>query len=179
MVAYLIGQPPQAEWYAVRAIAMAEREGLAASAYVWHIRALALAQRAAWAEAKTANARALALNSELGDFGLEAEGWTVRTTIALCEGDFAFAPTGWMRQRELAERNGNARLKCWSLLDETDTWLGRGDADKAAAALHAALAIETTATDIGTTLDKARSTAVTRLREDRHEDAARAADSVF
>ncbi len=103
----------------------------------------------------------------------------MRTTIAVCEGDFAFAPTGWMRQRELAERNGNAQLKCWSLLDETDTWLGRGDVDKAAAALDAALAIGIAASDIGTTLDKARSTAMTRLRQGRDEEAARAADSVF
>jgi class 3 adenylate cyclase/tetratricopeptide (TPR) repeat protein len=179
ILAYLVGQPAQAEWYAARAIEMAEREGLSASAYVWHIRALGLAQRAAWADAKAANAKALTLTRELGDFGLEAEGWTVRTTIAVCEGDFAFAPTGWMRQRELAERNGNAKLKCWSLLDETDTWLGRGDVDKAATALDAALAIGTAASDIGTTLDKARSTAVTRLRQGRDEDAARAADSIF
>jgi class 3 adenylate cyclase/tetratricopeptide (TPR) repeat protein len=179
ILAYLVGLPKQCEWYAERAIAMAEREGLSASAYVWHIRALSLAQRAAWSDAKAANAHAQSLTRELGDFGLEAEGWTTRTTIALCEGDFAFAPTGWKRQRELAERNGNGQLKCWSLIDETDTWLGCGDTQRASEALAGALAIELSSTDIGTRLDRARSTAVTRQREDRVEEALRAADEVF
>ena len=179
MLAYLIGLPKQAEWYGHRAIEMGEREGLAASAYVWHIHALALAQRARWADAKAANEKAQDFTRELGDFGLEAEGWTTRTTMAICQGDFAFAPTGWKRQRELAERNGNAQLRCWSLLDETDTWLGRGDTEAAARSLEAALAIPTPSTDLGTALDKARSTAMTRLRQGRDEEAARAADQVF
>ena len=73
ILAHLVGMPRQCEWYATRAIEMAEREGLSAAAYVWHIRALSLAQRAAWTEAKAANARAQTLTLELGDRGLEAE----------------------------------------------------------------------------------------------------------
>ncbi len=179
MLFYLVGLSNQAEWYAERAIELGEREGLSALAYVWHIRGLALAQRAAWAEAKAANAKSYALTQELGDFGVESDGWQFRTTMAICEGDYAFAPTGWKRQRELAELQASGQLMCYSLLDETDTWLGKGDTDQAARALEAALAIETPATDLGTPLDKARSTAMTRLRQGRDEEAMRAADAVF
>jgi class 3 adenylate cyclase len=179
ILAHLVGMPGQCEWYAKRAIEMAEREGLSAAAYVWHIRALSLAQRAAWTDAKAANERAQTLTLELGDRGLEAEVLTTRTTIALCEGDFAFAATGWRRQREIAERNDNAALKCWSYIDETDTWLGQGETEKASQALAGALAITLPPTDIGTHLDRARSTAVTRCREGRDQEAVRAADEVF
>ena len=171
ILAHLVGMPRQCEWYARRAIEMAESEGLSAAAYVWHIHALSLAQRAAWTEAKAANARAQTLTLELGDRGLEAEVLTTRTAIALCEGDFAFAATGWRRQREIAERNDNAALKCWSYIDETDTWLGQGETSKASLALAGALAITLPPTDIGTHLDRTRSTAVTRCREGRDEEA--------
>ena len=179
MLFYLVGLSKQTEWYAERAIAMAEREGLSALAYVWHIRALTLAQRAAWASAKEANAKGHALSVELGDLGNEADGWQFRTTLAICEGDYEFAPTGWKRQRELAEMQGSQTLMCYSLLDETDTWLGKGDIEQAARALEAALKIETPVTDRGTPIDKARSTAMTRLRQGRDEEAMRAADVVF
>jgi class 3 adenylate cyclase len=178
-LSYLVGLPSQGEWYGRRAIEMADREGLSAMAYVWHIHALALAQNGSWAASRSANDRALAHIHELGDFGLEGEAWSVRTSVAVCEGDFSVAATGWKRQRELAERNDNAQLRCWSLLDEADTHLGVGDTESAARALEAALLIPTAATDSGTPLDKSRTEAMTRLRQGRDEDAARAADAVF
>jgi tetratricopeptide (TPR) repeat protein len=179
ILAHLVGMPRQCEWYARRAIEIAEREGLAASAYVWHIHALSLAQRAAWIESKAANAHAEALTRELGDRGLEAEVLTTRISIELCAGDFASAARGWRHERELAERNDSAALKCWSYIDETDTWLGAGETAKASQALAGALAIPLPPTDIGTHLDRLRSTAVTRCREGRDEEAVRAADEVF
>jgi class 3 adenylate cyclase/tetratricopeptide (TPR) repeat protein len=178
-LSYLIGLPKQGEWYGQRAIEMAEREGLSAKAYVWSISALALAQTGRWAAAREANDKALAYTRELGDFGLEAEVWTVRTSFSVCEGAFASAAEGWKRQRELAERHDNPQLRCWSLLDEADTCLGTGDVEGAARALEAALLIPTAATDSGTPLDKSRTEAMTRLRQGRDEEAARAADAVF
>ena len=179
IVAHLIGMPRQCEWYSRRAIEIAESEGISAAAYVWHIHALGLAQRAAWTEAKAANGHAQTLTLELGDRGLEAEVLTTRISIELCAGDFASAATGWQRERELAERNDSAALKCWSYIDETDTWLGAGETAKAAQALAGALAIPLPPTDIGTHLDRLRSTAVTRCREGRDEEAVRAADELF
>jgi tetratricopeptide (TPR) repeat protein len=70
-------------------------------------------------------------------------------------------------------------LKCWSYIDETDTWLGAGETRKASQALAGALAIPLPPTDIGTHLDRLRSTAVTRCREGRDEEAVRAAEEVF
>jgi hypothetical protein len=157
---------------------MAEREGLSAQAYVWSITALGLAQTGKWAASREANNKALAYTRELGDHGLEAEVWTVRTSVAVCEGNFIIAAEGWKRQRELAERHGNPQLRCWSLLDEADTCLGTGDLDAAARALEEALEIPTAATDSGTPLDKSRTEAITRLRQGRDDEAARAADAV-
>jgi class 3 adenylate cyclase/tetratricopeptide (TPR) repeat protein len=173
------GMQKWADWYAQRAIGMAEREGqYAAAAYVWSINSLTEAQRGNWKAAKVANAEALRRVQELGDYNVEAEAWVIRATVTICEGDFAAAPEAWQRARALAERNGNAQILCWSLLDEVDTLLGRGDTENAARVLESALAVPTAASDGSSHIDKQRATAVTRLRQGRYAEAVEAADVV-
>ena len=173
------GMQRWADWYARRAIGMAEQEGqYAAAAYVWSINSLTEAQRGNWKAAKAANAEALRRVQQLGDYNVEAEIWVIRATVNLCEGDFAAAPEAWQRARALAERSGNAQILCWSLLDEVDTFLGRGDTGSAARVLETALAVPTGASDGSSTIDKQRATAVTRLREGRYAEAVAAADVV-
>ncbi|MEP6692004.1 MAG: AAA family ATPase, partial [Gemmatimonadaceae bacterium] len=180
MLAYLVGQSRQAEWYASRAIAMAESEGqYSAAAYVWSIRSLLFAQQAAWRDAREANAKALALSQEIGDASLEGEVWLVRSTVAHCAGDYLSAIDAWTEMRAVADRNGNAFLRCWSLLDEVETRLARGETDAAEHALAAALAIATPERDLGMTLEKQRAVAGTRLRQGRLEEALVAADAIF
>ncbi len=180
MLAYIVGLPTLAERYAQRALAMAEAEGhYSASAFVWAIRALLLAQQARWREFKDATGKALELVREIGDIGLESEIWLVRSTVAHCAGDFVYAPTAWTQMREVATRNGNIPLKCWSLLDEVDTRLARGETDDAERALAEALAIPTPPSDALLTLEKARGVAVTRQRQGRLDEALAAADTIF
>jgi hypothetical protein len=70
----LLGRTAWADWYAARAIAMAEREGhYSAAAHVWNINGIMHAQRAKWSEAHAANEKALALIRELGDYNVEPE----------------------------------------------------------------------------------------------------------
>lgn len=174
-----MGRPKWADWYAHRAIEMAEREGqYAAAAYVWSINSLMQAQRGDWTRARAANAEALRRLQELGDYSVEAEVWVIRATINICEGDFVAAPDAWSHARALAERNANTQILCWSLLDEVDTALGRDDVAGAARALDAALALKTAVTDGSSTIDKQRATAMTRLRQGRHAEAVAAADAV-
>jgi class 3 adenylate cyclase/tetratricopeptide (TPR) repeat protein len=173
------GMQGWADWYAKRAIEMAEREGqYAAAAYVWSINSLTEAQRGNWGAAKAANSEALRRVQELGDYNVEAEIWVIRATVSICEGHFAAAPEAWQRARALAERNGNAQILCWSLLDEVDTLLGRGETENAARVLEAALAVPTAGSDGSSTIDKQRATAVTRLRQGRFPEAVAAADEV-
>lgn len=168
-----------ADWYARRAVGMAEKEGqYAAAAYVWSINSLTEAQRGNWKAAKAANAEALRRVQQLGDYNVEAEVWVIRATVNICEGDFAAAPEAWQHARALAERNGNAQILCWSLLDEVDTRLGRGDTEGAARVLEAALAVPTAVSDGSSTIDKQRATAMTRLRQQRYAEAVEAADVV-
>jgi class 3 adenylate cyclase/tetratricopeptide (TPR) repeat protein len=174
------GAQKWADWYARSAIEMAEREGqYAAAAYVWSINSLTEAQRGNWSKARAANAEALRRIQELGDYNLEAEAWVVRATVTICEGNFAAAPDAWQRARDLAERKGNPQILCWSLLDEVDTWLGRGHTEKAAEVLEQALAVETAPSDGSSTIDKLRATAVTRHRQGRHREAIAAADAIM
>lgn len=174
------GAQKWADWYARSAVEMAEREGqYAAAAYVWSINSLTEAQRGNWSKAKAANAEALRRIQELGDYNLEAEAWVVRATVTICEGNFAAAPDAWQRAREIAERKGNAQILCWSLLDEVDTWLGRGHTEKAAEVLEQALAVDTAPSDGSSTIDKLRATAVTRHRQGRHGEAIAAADAIM
>ncbi len=175
----LLGFTRWADHYTSRAIQMAEKEGqYAAAAYVWNIMALKEAQRGNWDAARAANERTMDVIHERADYNLEAEAWVVRATINICEGNFAAAAEAWPRERALAERNGNPQILCWSLLDETDTYLGRGDTDAAGLALEAALAIPTALADGSSTIDKHRALAMTRLRQGRHAEAVEAADVV-
>ncbi|MGA2551271.1 MAG: adenylate/guanylate cyclase domain-containing protein [Burkholderiaceae bacterium] len=174
------GQQKWADWYAQRAVEMAEKEGqYAAAAYVWSINSLTKAQCGNWKAAKEANAEALRRVQQLADYNVEAEIWVIRSTVNLCEGDFAAAPEAWQRARALAKRNNNAQILCWSLLDEVDTLLGRGDIENAARVLDSALAVPTALSDGSSTIDKQRAIAMTRLRQGRYADAFNAAKVVL
>jgi class 3 adenylate cyclase/tetratricopeptide (TPR) repeat protein len=169
-----------ADRYAERAVRMADEEGQSeALSYVWNIHALIEAQRGDWRKGIKASDRALELFGEIGDYNLEAELWQTRSALHICRGDFRGAEACWRRTRELAERNANPQLEAWSLLDEVQTRLGRGETDPADAALEAALAIETPPSDGGTLIEKHFCTAGTRLRQGRRADALRAADDVI
>lgn len=180
MLAYIVGLPRRAERYERRAMAMAEQIGdLSAQADVWSIRALLYAQQARWRDVREANDRALALARELGDAGLESHVWLVRSTVSHCAGDFTYAPTAWQSMREVATRNGNDSLYCWSLLDEVETRLARGELAEAEQALAKALAIPTPASDLTLALEKQRGVAGVRLRQGRIDEALAAADATF
>jgi len=179
-VASLVNFRAPADRYVARAVRLAENEGQSeALAYVWNVYALIEAQRGDWRSGIAASDRALELFGEVGDYNLEAELWQTRSALHICRGDFSGAEGCWTRTRELAARNGNPQLECWSLLDEVQTQLGRGAIKPAADALAAALAIETAPSDGGTRIEKHCCTAGTRLQEGRSEEALRAADNVI
>jgi class 3 adenylate cyclase/tetratricopeptide (TPR) repeat protein len=169
-----------ADRYSDRAVRMADHEGQSeALAYVWNIHGLMQAQRGRWRRGIAANDRALELFGEIGDYNLEAELWQTRSALHLCAGDFRGAEACWTRTRELAARNSNPQLECWSLLDEVQSQVGRGATDAAAKALAGALAIETAESDGGTLIEKHYATAATRLLEGRRDEALLAADAVI
>jgi tetratricopeptide (TPR) repeat protein len=159
---------------------MGEQEGQSeALCYVWNLHALIDAQRGRWCPGIAASDRALRLFGEVGDYNLEAELWQTRSALHICSGDFRGAEACWSQTRELAKRNVNPQLECWSLLDEVETHLGRGATAEAADALEAALAIPTAPTDGGTLIEKHYATAVTRLREGHTAQAIEAADATI
>ena len=179
-VASLANLRALADRYAERAVRMADEEGQSeALAYVWNLHALIEAQRGRWRRGIAASDRALELFGEIGDYNLEAELWQTRSALHICAGDFRRAEACWTRTRELADRNSNPQLECWSLLDEVQTHVGRAATEPAAKALAAALAIETAASDGGTLIEKHYATAGTRLLEGRREEALVAADAVI
>lgn len=179
-LASLAGLRGLADRYAARAVRMADLEGQSeALAYVWNLHALIEAQRGRWRKGIAASDRALELFGEIGDYNVEAELWQTRSALHICAGDFAGAEACWTRTRELAARNANPQLECWSLLDEVQTQAGRGEIEPAARALAAALAIETAESDGGTLIEKHYATAATRLLEGRRDEAMRAADAVI
>ncbi|HWD77101.1 MAG TPA: AAA family ATPase [Solirubrobacteraceae bacterium] len=168
-----------ADSYGARAVQMADLEGQSeALAYVWNVQALMEAQRGHWRRSIQASNRALQVFGEIGDYNLEAELWQTRSALHICSGDFRGAEACWRRTRELAARNANPQLETWSLLDEVETQVGRGAVEPARSALDAALAIDTPASDGGTLIEKHYATALTRLREERRDEALRAADAV-
>jgi class 3 adenylate cyclase/tetratricopeptide (TPR) repeat protein len=178
-VAGIIGLTKLSELYCTQAIAMAEREDkFDAAAYVWHMRAIALAQPGKWKAALDANDQALNLIRQLGDFNLESEAWQVRAAINLCEGDYAAASRSWPETYRLGERNGNQQVRCWGLLDQAEVLLARGEVDAAGAALEAALLVPTAPTDGTSAIEKLTVTAVTRLFQGRPVEAVAAADAV-
>jgi tetratricopeptide (TPR) repeat protein len=150
-----------------------------AAAYVWSVNSLTFAQRGSWQVAKAANAEALRRVQELGDFNQEAEAWVIRSTIALCEGNFNEAPQAWQNARTLAIQRGNDQILCWSLLDEVDTCLGKGDEAAAALVLDQALGVPTAASDGSSQIDKYRATAMVRYCQGRYAESVAAADEVM
>ncbi len=177
-VAGIIGLPKLAETYCAQAIRMAEKEDkYDAASYVWHMRAIALAQPAKWKAALEANDRALALIRQLGDFNLEAEAWQVRAAINICEGDYEAASQAWRETYRLGDRNGNQQVRCWALLDQAQVLLATGDVEGAAAALDFALEVPTVATDGTSAIEKLTVTALTRLLQGRPAEAVQAADA--
>jgi class 3 adenylate cyclase/tetratricopeptide (TPR) repeat protein len=169
-----------ADRYTSRAVRMAAQEGhTEALAYVWNVSALVEAQRGNWRRGIAASDRALELFGEIGEYNFEAELWQTRSALHICAGDFRGAETCWQRTRELAARNANPQLESWSLLDEVQTQLGRGETDAAADALQRALAIGTADSDGGTLIEKHYSTAATRQRQGRRAEALQAADAVL
>jgi class 3 adenylate cyclase/tetratricopeptide (TPR) repeat protein len=177
-VAGIIGLTKLSELYCTQAIAMAEREDkFDAAAYVWHMRAIALAQPGRWRAAVDANDQALTLIKELGDFNLEAEAWQVRAAINFCDGDYAAASASWPETYRLGERNGNQQVRCWGLLDQAQVLLARGEVDAAGAALESALLVPTAPTDGTSAIEKLTVTAVTRLFQGRPAEAVEAADA--
>ena len=166
--------------YVARARQLAEDEGqFQALAWIWNVQAVIEAQRGDWTSAVAASDRALELFGEVGDYNYEAEIWQTRAGIHICHGDFAGAEPCWMRTRELAARNSNAQLQGWSLLDEVQTQLGRGDTAAAGRALEAVLSIDDAPHDQHTEIEKHYCLAATRLAEGRREEALSAADHLL
>ena len=166
--------------YVARARQLAEDEGqFQALAWIWNVQAVIEAQRGDWTSAVAASDRALELFGEVGDYNYEAEIWQTRAGIHICHGDFAGAEPCWMRTRELAARNSNAQLQGWSLLDEVQTQLGRGDTAAAGRALEAVLNIDDAPHDQHTEIEKHYCLAATRLAEGRREEALSAADHLL
>ena len=175
----LLGLKRPADRYAARAVAMTEAGGhREAGAYVWSIKALIAAMRGQWAVAVHDNERALNGIREVGDFNLEAEVWQTRAAIRICQGNFAAAEEAWRHTRELARRNDNPQVLCWSLLDEVETRIGRDDVDAAAPVLERALTVPTPDSDGSSAVEKHFATALVRVRQDRWDEAVRAADAV-
>ena len=177
---YVIGQGGRAEVFATRAIAMsAEPEHRNAQGYVWHMRALMLAQQGAWHDCRIASNKALKIAQNVGDYALESEVKLVRSAVARYSGDFIHAPAAWSQAREIATRIGDSRLKTLSLLDEVEHRLALGDITAAETALAAALSIPTPETDQDMYIEKSRATATTRLRRGQIEEALQSADYVY
>ena len=55
----------------------------------------------------------------------------MRSAIEIFAGAFDDAEPAWTRLRELAERNDNPQNRCWALLDEAQTRVGRDEVDAA------------------------------------------------
>jgi class 3 adenylate cyclase/tetratricopeptide (TPR) repeat protein len=166
--------------YVSRALQLADDEGqFQALAWIWNVQVVIEAQRGEWRRAIAASDRALELFSEVGDYNYEAEIWQTRAAIHICQGDFNGAEACWTRTRELASRNSNAQMRRWSLLDEVQTQLGRGDTEAAGRAMDAVLNIEDAPPDQHTEIEKHYCLAATRLAEGRSEEALAAADHLL
>ncbi|MEM7407966.1 MAG: AAA family ATPase [Pseudomonadota bacterium] len=180
VISSLMGFKKAGRQYADRARSMAIETGeYAAAGYVWHIRAIQLAQDGDWTGALESSGRAMELLQQLDDRSLMAEAFVVRSTVLLASGDFANAPTAWREARRLAVDRGNTQIECWTWLDEVDTCIGAGDTIGARAALDRALAIETADADGSSTVDKQRALMMTCWREGHLGAALEAADTVI
>ena len=168
-----------ADGYARRALDMVRSpQARGAGAYVWAIYTVLLAGRGEWDAAREANDRAIELVFEVGDLSYEAEVWRTRTTFELCAGNLNAAEVGWQKTRSLSEHSGNEQMRCWSLLDEALTSLGRGHVSAADRALEEGLAITTYDSDGSTIAEKHAASAAIRLRQGRYDEAVDAATSM-
>lgn len=175
----LMGLGKAAESYAERAKAMTQAGGqLAAAPYVWHINALRLAQRARWDDALASNAEADRFSRELGDYILAPDSSAVLAAITMCRGDLVEAGEAVAIAKDVADARGHELFLCWAILDEALLALARRDLATAEARLSEALAIETPATDLGSVLDKASTTALVRRGQRRFDEARAAAEVV-
>ena len=169
-----------ADGYSARARELAERGGHTdALAWIWNCQVVIDAQRGNWQGAIAASDRALEVFGEVGDYNYEAEIWLTREAVCICRGDLRGAEVCWKRTRELAARNSNPQLEGWSLLDEVQSALGRGDTETAGRALEEALAIEDAPLDARTEMEKHYCLAATRLSEGRPKDALPAAEKLL
>jgi hypothetical protein len=98
--------------------------------------------------------------------------------MSLIKGGLTAAAPALVRLRELAERNGNAQILCWTLAHQVVTLLGRGEDVSAAAVLEEALAVPTSPKDGTSRIEKQRALMLTRLRQGRDADAVVAADAI-
>ncbi len=176
----LIGRKAWSDWYGARAVAMAERKGqYAAAAYVWHIDALREMTNGHIDRALKANDSAERLITQLGDFNLEMEAWSVRAMALATAMDCLAGPEVAERCANRARAADGAAIGCWAQLNLVDFALGRGDVASASAALDAALAWHTRPDDSTSTLLKARGVAVMRAAEERWDQAVAAARQVL
>jgi tetratricopeptide (TPR) repeat protein len=174
------GLARRADAYARRAIRMAEdQEHSPAGAYVSNVVAIMHAGRGCWGKALVHNDRALELFGAVGDYNLESELWQTRSALQLCRGALPEAERAWTRTRELAQRTGSPVNLCWSYLDEAQTELARGHTERGVRALDAALAIPIVNSDGGTVIERHATTALARLEQGRHAEAASEADAVI
>jgi hypothetical protein len=171
----LMVEPPGQTGMPLRAIAMAARGHYSAAAHVVNINGIIRPARK-WASAR--RRKALALIRELGDYNVEPEVHLVTSTMSLIEGRLTAAAPALVRLRELAERNGNAQILCWTLAHQVVTLLGRGEDVSAAAVLEEALAVPTSPKDGTSRIEKQRALMLTRLRQGRDADAVVAADAI-
>jgi tetratricopeptide (TPR) repeat protein len=172
-LAAVSGLQRQADRYAERAVRLVEDENNAsAAAYVWNIIAIMHASRGSWQAALNDNGRALELFGEVGDARLESELWQTRSALHLCRGSVPGAEEAWRRHRELAQHTGNSINLCWSLLDEAQTSFLRGEAEACAQAVDGALRIPVFDSDGGTILERRTSTALARVGQGNHAEAA-------
>ncbi len=179
-VASVLGLRGLSHRYAERALEMAGREEHEdASAYVWNVAAIRHAQLGEWSRAIDANGRALELFGELGDLNFEAELWQTRSALELCRGDAPAAERAWRRTEELASRTGSEVNRCWSLLDQAQTFLLRDEVAPAGVALDRALTIPTPGSDGGTVIERWATSAATRCRQRRYAEAVADADAVL
>ena len=180
VLAELSGLHRRADTYAERAIRMAEEhEHAPAGAYVSNVVAILYAGRGAWETALAHNDRALELFEPVGNYNLESELWQTRSALQLCRGALSPAERAWTRTRELATRTGSPVSLCWSWLDEAQTELARGNTEKGARALEAALAIPIVDSDGGTVIERHATAALARFDQGRHAEAVREADAVL
>ena len=176
----LIGRKAWSDWYGARALAMAEREGqFAAAAYVWHIDALREATNGNLRRALRSNDAAQRLITQLGDFNLELEAWSVRAMALATAMDCRNGPEVAERCAQRARAADGVAFGCWAQLNLVDFALGVGDVAGARAALDAGLAWHTREDDSSSVLLKQRGIAVMRAAEGRWPEAVHAARRVI